>query len=194
MTFNAALFSIRPAHLLVRNVEEWDALRFELTRAYDGKDDELIDELLPPYLESWRAVTSNLLRDAFNAAGVTVAAPKHAWGIAVLTMNGSSCEPLLCDAEDTVDGRAEAAVYGGLRLLNFEGAVASYAASLRRLPGEDLQRELIRKRAKSRTDTEVQQRTQALKPVRKVTQDPAHEAALRRIQEREEEYGEGLGR
>jgi len=77
MTFNAALFSIRPAHLLVRNVEEWDALAFELTRAYDGKNDELIDGLLPPYLESWRAVTSNLLRDAFSAAGVTVAASKH---------------------------------------------------------------------------------------------------------------------
>jgi hypothetical protein len=100
------------------------------------------------YLRPWRAVTSNLLRDAFSAAGVTVAAPKHPWGIAILTMNrsnGSSCEPLLCDAEDTVDGRAKAAVYGGLRLLNFEEAVANYAACLRRLAGEELQRELVYK-------------------------------------------------
>lgn len=181
MTFNATLFSIRPAHLLVRNVEEWDALAFELGSAYDGKDDELIGELLPPFLESWRTVTGNLLQDAFSAAGVTVAAPMHPWGIAILTMNGRSCEPLLCHAEDTADGIAEAAVYGGLRLLNFEEAMTSYATCLRRLPGEELQRELIYKPAKSRTET-----------VSKVVMNPEHREALLRLNG-QEKNDEGLG-
>ncbi|WP_193591299.1 hypothetical protein [Paenarthrobacter sp. YJN-D] len=181
MTFNATLFSIRPAHLLVRSVEEWDALAFELERAYFGKDNELIDRLLPPFLESWRTVTGNLLQDSFSAAGVTVAAPTHPWGIAILTMNGSSCEPLLCDADDTVDDRGEAAVYGGLRLLNFEEAIASYATCLRRLPGEELQRELIYKPAKSRTET-----------VSKVVMNPEHREALLRLNGQEKD-DEGLG-
>ncbi|WP_024821094.1 hypothetical protein [Arthrobacter sp. 31Y] len=133
MTFKAALAQIRTGHLMVRTVEEWDALTFSLSSAYHGKDDELIDELLPPYLQSWRTVTTYVLRDTFDAAGITVTAPEHPWGIATLAANGTTCEPLLCEAEDSDEGRAEAAVYGGLRLLRFEETMSAYSASLGKL-------------------------------------------------------------
>lgn len=191
MTFNAAIAQIRTGHLMVRTAEEWDALTFALSSAYHGKDDELIDELLPPYLQSWRTVTTYVLRDTFDAAGITVAAPEHPWGIATLTGNGRSCEPLLCEAEDTVNGRAEAAVYGGLRLQTFEGTMTSYAACLIRLPGEDPQRELVYKPATRRTKTEIPQRAPARKQVRKVVRNPEHEAALLRLNGQEKD-DEGL--
>lgn len=112
MTFNSAIAQIRTGHLMVRDASEWDALAMALTIAYHGKDDELIEQLRPPFLQSWRTVTSYVLRDTFDAAGITVTAPEHPWEIATLSANGSSCEPLLCEAEDTDDGRAAAAVYG----------------------------------------------------------------------------------
>lgn len=133
MTFNAAIAQIRHGHLMVRDADEWDALALALGAAYDSKDNELIEQLLPPFLQSWRTVTAYVLRDAFDAAGITVTAPDHPWGIAALSMNGRSCEPLLCHAEDTHDGRAEAAAYGGLRLLTFEEAIAGYTTCLSRL-------------------------------------------------------------
>lgn len=133
MTFNAASAQIRTAHLMVRSAEEWDALRFALSSAYHGKDDELIDKLLPPFLQSWRTVTTYVLRDTFDAAGITVATPEHPWGIASLSANGAVCEPLLYEAEDAQEGRAEAAVYGGLRLLRFEETMSAYTACLHRL-------------------------------------------------------------
>ncbi|WP_146617463.1 hypothetical protein [Arthrobacter globiformis] len=94
---------------------------------------ELIEQLLPPFLQPWRTVTAYVLRDTFDAAGVTVTPPKHAWGIATLSRNGHGCEPLLCHAEDSNDGRAEAAACGGLRLLTFEDAMAGYTTCLSRL-------------------------------------------------------------
>lgn len=120
-------------HLMVRDASEWDALALTLGSAYHGKDDELIEQLLPAFLQSWRTVSTYVLRDTFDAAGITVRAPEHPWGIATLTANGSNSEPLLCEAEDTDDGRAEAAVYGGLRLLTFEEAMTAYTACLSRL-------------------------------------------------------------
>ena len=133
MTFTTAIAQIRTGHLMVRDAAEWDALALALSNAYHGKDDELIEQLLPPFVHSWRTVTTYVLRETLETAGITVTAPEHPWGIATLTVNGSSCEPLLCEAEDTDDGRAEAAVYGGLRLLTFEEAMTSYAACLNRL-------------------------------------------------------------
>lgn len=133
MTFNAAIAQIRTGHLMVRDASEWDALALALSNAYHGKDDELIEVLLPPFVQSWRTVTTYVLRDTFDAAGITVKAAEHPWGIATLSANGSSCEPLLCEAEDTDDGRAQAAVYGGLRLLTFEETMTEYTTCLSRL-------------------------------------------------------------
>jgi hypothetical protein len=133
MTFNAAIAQIRTGHLMVRDTSEWDDLALALGNAYDSKDDELIEQLLPPFVQSWRTITTYVLRDTFDAAGITVTAPEHPWGIATLTANGNSCEPLLCHAEDTDDGRAEAAVDGGLRLLTFEETMTRYATCLSRL-------------------------------------------------------------
>lgn len=130
MTFNAAIAQIRTGHLMVRDANEWDALALAVTSAYHAKDDDLIEQLLPPFIQSWRTVTTYVLRDTFDAAGITVRAAEHPWGIATLTANGSSTEPLLCEAEDTHDGRAEATVYGGLKLLTFEETLARYTACL----------------------------------------------------------------
>jgi hypothetical protein len=133
LTFNAAIAQIRTGHLMVRDAREWEALAVALTIAYHGKDDELIEQLRPPFLQSWRTVTNYVLRDTFDAAGIAVTGPEHPWGIAILSANGSSCEPLLSEAEDTDDGRAAAAVYGGLQLLTFEEAMATYTTCLSRL-------------------------------------------------------------
>jgi hypothetical protein len=103
----------------------------DLTLAYHAKDDELIEQLRPRSLQSWRTVTTNVLRDTLDAAGITVTAPEHPWGIATLSANGSSSEPLLCHVED--GGRAAAAVYGGLQLLTFEEAMATYTTCISRL-------------------------------------------------------------
>lgn len=48
MPFNAAIAQIRTGHLMVRDAREWDALALTLSNAYHGKDDELIEQLLPP--------------------------------------------------------------------------------------------------------------------------------------------------
>ena len=135
MTFNAgmAITRIRTGHLMVRDASEWDALARDLSSAYHGKDDELIEELRSPFLQSWRTVSTYVLRDTFDAAGIMVTPPEHPWGIAILSANGSSCEPLLCEAEDTDDGRAAAAVYGGLQLLTFEETMTTYTTCLSRL-------------------------------------------------------------
>lgn len=133
MTFKASTAQIRNGHLMVRDAHEWDSLALALTHAYLAKDDELIEQLLPPFLQSWRTVTTYVLKDTLDAAGITVAIPEHPWGIATLSANGRSSEPLLCETEDTDDGRAEAAVYGGLRLLTFEEVMIGYTRCLSRL-------------------------------------------------------------
>ncbi|WP_454700002.1 hypothetical protein [Arthrobacter humicola] len=138
MTFKASTAQIRNGHLMVRDAHEWDSLALALSHAYLAKDDELIEQLLPPFLQSWRTVTTYLLKDTFDAAGITVSIPEHPWGIAALSANGRSCEPLLCEAEDSDNGRAEAAVFGGLRLQTFEETMTSYTKCLGRLTGEEL--------------------------------------------------------
>lgn len=118
---------VRSAHLLVRTAAEWDTLSFELFRAYDGKDDELIVELREPFVMGWRAVTRNLLTDTLESAGIKVSAPAHPWGVATLEWDGLRCEPLLCSVDpDLPDALEEAAVYGGLRLRSFDEVMAAY--------------------------------------------------------------------
>jgi hypothetical protein len=48
-------------------------------------------------LQAWRTVTIYVLRDTLDAAGITVTAPEHPWGIATVAANGKTCEPLLCE-------------------------------------------------------------------------------------------------
>jgi hypothetical protein len=122
---------------MVRNAEEWDELSTNLLLAYDSKDDELVEQLLPPFLQSWRTVTRYVLRDTFDAAGIAVTDPSHPWGIATLTANGTNCEPLLCQAGEGATETAEAAVYGGLRLLTFADTMTNYADCLTRLFDEE---------------------------------------------------------
>lgn len=122
---------VRSAHLIVRTAEEWDALSEALFRAYDAKDDELIETLRDPFLMGWRAVTRNLLGDTLESAGIRVSAPAHPWGIATLEWDGLRCEPLLCSVDEELpDALEEAAVYGGLRLRTFDEVMAAYTACL----------------------------------------------------------------
>lgn len=129
MTLNETIAHLRAGHLMVRNAQEWDELSTNLGRAYDSKDDELIEQLRPPFLQSWRTVTRYVLRDTFEAAGIAVTDPSHPWGIATLTAKGTSCEPLLCRA-DEADTERTVSVYGGLHLLTFADAMSTYADCL----------------------------------------------------------------
>ncbi|MDR6794616.1 hypothetical protein J2W89_003798 [Pseudarthrobacter oxydans] len=126
MLINELIARIRTGHLMVRTSDEWDQLSSALMQAYHAKDDELIEQLTSPFLQSWRTVTSYVLRDTFDTAGITVTAPEHPWGIAILTATGNSCEPLLCDAPEDEGDRAAAAVYGGLQLLTFDQTINRY--------------------------------------------------------------------
>jgi hypothetical protein len=57
----------------------------------------------------------------------------HPWGIATLSSANLNCEPLVCDVDDGGDGRAAAAVYGGLQLLDFNSIMTGYATCAMRL-------------------------------------------------------------
>lgn len=133
MTLNETIARLRAGHLMVRNAQEWDELSTSLGRAYDSKDDELIEQLGPPFLQSWRTVTRYVLLDTFDAAGIAVTGPSHPWGIATLTANGTCCEPLPCHADEADGARAEAAAYGGFQLLTFADTMTNYADCLTRL-------------------------------------------------------------
>lgn len=133
MTLNETIARLRAGHLMVRDAQEWDELSTNLGRAYDSKDEELVEELRPSFLQSWRTVTRYVLRDTLDAAGIAVTDPRHPWGIATLTANGTSCEPLLCHAGEADRERAEAAIYGGLQLLTFAAILTNYADCLTRL-------------------------------------------------------------
>ncbi|BCW48331.1 hypothetical protein StoSoilB13_06730 [Arthrobacter sp. StoSoilB13] len=76
-----------------------------------------LSSLRPPFLQSWRTVTRYVLRDTFDAAGISVGEPTRPWGIATLTANGTTSEPLLCPAE-------------GFQLLTFAEIMSSYSDSL----------------------------------------------------------------
>ena len=133
MTLNETIARLRAGHLMVRDAQEWDELSTDLGRAYDSKDDELIEQLQPQFLQSWRTVTRYVLRDTFDSAGIAVTDPSHPWGIATLTAKGTSCEPLLCHADETSTERASAATNGGLQLLNFADTMTNYTDCLTRL-------------------------------------------------------------
>jgi hypothetical protein len=132
MTLNETIARLRAGHLMVRDAQEWDELSTDLGRAYVSKDDELIEQLQPQFLQSWRTVTRYVLRDTFDAAGIAVTDPSHPWGIATLTAKGTSCEPLLCHAGEA---RTESAggTYDGIQLLNFADTMTNYGDCLSRL-------------------------------------------------------------
>lgn len=132
MTLNETIARLRAGHLMVRDAQEWDELSTNLGLAYDSKDDELIEQLRPPFLQSWRTVTRYVLRDTFEAAGIAVTDPGHPWGIATLTAKGASCEPLLC-RDDDLDAEKTGALYGGPQLLTFADTMTNYAGCLERL-------------------------------------------------------------
>ncbi|UKA60702.1 hypothetical protein [Arthrobacter sp. FW306-2-2C-D06B] len=133
MTLNETIARLRAGHLMVRDAQEWDKLSTDLRRAYDSNDDELIEQLQPQFLQSWRTVTRYVLRDTFDAAGIAVTEPSHPWGIARLTANGTSCEPLLCHANETDTGRAGAVTKSGVQLLTFADTMTNYTDCLSRL-------------------------------------------------------------
>ncbi|MFE4079489.1 hypothetical protein [Paenarthrobacter sp. YIM B13468] len=117
MTLNETIARLQAAHLMVRDAKEWDELSTNLWAAYDANDEELVEQLRSPFLQSWRTVTRYVLRDTFDAAGISVGEPTHPWGIATLTANGTTCEPLLCRAE-------------GFQLLTFDEILSGYSDSL----------------------------------------------------------------
>ncbi|MGO4432178.1 hypothetical protein AB4Y88_02420 [Paenarthrobacter sp. RAF9] len=125
MTLNETIAHVEAAHLMVRDDKEWDGLSKGLLDAYNIQDEDLIEQLRPPFLQSWRTVTTYVLRDAFDATGITVADPNHPWGIATLMANGTSSEPILW--RETKDGGA------GFELLTFSEAMAHYADCLKGL-------------------------------------------------------------
>lgn len=124
MTLNETIARVRAAHLMVRDAKEWDELSTNLWTAYDANDDELIEQLRSPFLQSWRTVTRYVLRDTFDAAGISVGEPSHPWGIATLTANGASCEPLVWDTGESDNGNA------GIRPMTFEEVITNYADGL----------------------------------------------------------------
>ncbi|MFJ6455988.1 hypothetical protein [Paenarthrobacter sp. NPDC091669] len=130
MTLDETLAHLRAAHLMVRDAQEWDGLTTALGSAYEARDEDLIEQLRPPYLQSWRTVTGNALRDTFDAAGISVADPDHPWGIATLTANGFSAEPLLCLVDEADAHATETAGPDTIRLLTFSEAMNHYADCL----------------------------------------------------------------
>lgn len=130
MTLNETIARLRAAHLMVRDAHEWDALSAALSDAYDSDDDDLIEQLQQPFVQSWRTVTHYVLRDTFDAAGISVTDPSHPWGIATLTANGFSREPVLCQV-DLADPQGSAVTTaGGPKLLTFAEAMTYYSDCL----------------------------------------------------------------
>ena len=135
MTLNELLARLSAGHLMVRSAREWDDLATELSRAYQTGDEELIEQLRPPFLQSWRTVTRYVLRDAFDAAGISVSDPSSAWGIAVLESGGRSVEPLVAAPSQSVDESMEA--LDGFMVLGYEETLAGYAHDLGHLLAAD---------------------------------------------------------
>lgn len=126
------LIRVRFGHLLLRPVGEWNELSAALERAYMGKDGQLIEQLHDPLLDSWRVVATEILANTFNRARITLTRATHPWGIAVFSVPGLKCEPLLCSVENGQDGPM-ALTGGGIRLLDFDSVMAAYAQCLERL-------------------------------------------------------------
>jgi hypothetical protein len=132
LSLEETLIRVRFGHLLLRPVGEWDELSAALTRAYENKDDQLIEQLHDPLLHSWRAVATEILANTFNRARITVTRATRPWGIAVFSVPGLKCQPLLCSVEDGQDGPMTLAC-GGMRLLDFDSVMAAYTQCLERL-------------------------------------------------------------
>ncbi|WP_197412774.1 hypothetical protein [Arthrobacter sp. EpRS71] len=127
MTLSETIDRLRTAHLMVRDANEWDGLTAALADAYRRQDDDLIEQLQPPFLQSWRTVTHYVLRDTFDAAGISVTDHSRPWGIATLTANGVSREPVLCRMDPTVPQHAEGTAAEGPELLTFAEVMTYYA-------------------------------------------------------------------
>ncbi|UKA51715.1 hypothetical protein LFT48_09450 [Arthrobacter sp. FW305-123] len=130
MTLNETIDRLRTAHLMVRDADEWDGLTAALADAYRRQDDDLVEQLQPPFLQSWRTVTHYVLRDTFDAAGISVTDPSRPWGIATLTANGVSREPALCRVDPPVPQHAESTAAEGPELLTFAEVMTYYAECL----------------------------------------------------------------
>lgn len=130
MTLNETIARLRAAHLMVRDAREWDALSAALSDAYNSRDDDLIEQLHQPFVQSWRTVTHHVLRDTFDTAGISVSDPSHSWGIATLTAKGISREPLLCHVDLAVEKGSAADAVDGPKLLTFAEAMTHYADCL----------------------------------------------------------------
>jgi len=131
MTLRETIAHVEAAHRMVREDKEWDGLSMDLWEAHNLQDEDLIEQLRPPFLQSWRTVTTYVLRDTFDAAGITVADPSHPWGIATLTVNGASSEPLLW--REAGDGNRSIEGPAGFELLTFSEAMTHYADCLKSL-------------------------------------------------------------
>ncbi|MCR1160237.1 hypothetical protein NEK97_02025 [Paenarthrobacter sp. UW852] len=131
MTLNETIAHVEAAHLMVRDDKEWDGLSKGLLDAYNIQDEDLIEQLKPPFLQSWRTVTTYVLRDAFDATEITVADPNHPWGIATLMANGTSSEPILW--REAGDGNRSIEGPAGFELLKFSEAMTHYADCLKSL-------------------------------------------------------------
>lgn len=143
MMLNETIAHLRAAHLMVRDAEEWDALSTALTDAYSANDEDLIEQLQSPFLQSWRTVTRYVLRDTFDNAGISVAEPNDPWGIAILASRGVTAEPVLCTKAPTgrhsafeAPASPVAGALSGLRLMTFPETMDHYAESLRPLFSE----------------------------------------------------------
>ncbi|WP_311212123.1 MULTISPECIES: hypothetical protein [unclassified Arthrobacter] len=141
MTLDETLGHLRAAHLMVRDAQEWDGLTTALRSAYAAGDEDLIEQLRSPYLQSWRTVTGNVLRDTFDSAGISVADPAHPWGIATLTANGFSAEPVLCLVDEAHADATETARPDTVRLLTFSEALDHYADCLAPFFGDRAQQQ-----------------------------------------------------
>lgn len=130
MTLNETIDRLHAAHLMVRDAHEWDALSADLRRAYEANDEDRIEQLQQPFVQSWRTVTHYVLRDTFDAAGIAVGEPAHPWGIATLTAKGSSREPLLCLVDQSVPQGSSVAGNDGPQLLTFAETMTYYAECL----------------------------------------------------------------
>lgn len=130
MTLNETIDRLRAAHLMVRDAHEWDALSADLRSAYEANDEDRIEQLQQPFVQSWRTVTHYVLRDTFDAAGIAVTEAAHPWGIATLTTNGSSREPLLCLADQTFGQGSSVAAMNAPQLLTFAETMTYYTECL----------------------------------------------------------------
>ena len=130
MTLSETIDRLETAHLMVRDAEEWDGLTAALADAYRTRDDDLVEQLLPPFLQSWRTVTHYVLRDTFDSAGISVTEPSHPWGIATLTAFGVRREPVLCQMDQVDSADQVGAAAGAPTLLTFAEAMRYYAGCL----------------------------------------------------------------